>query len=162
MVIVVDDFLDKDVFEELSSVICSDNFPVFYQPHITMKEKDEVDHLVFTHTTYRNGSPQSEFFEWIFTYLLSQLDIKELIRSKVNCYPRTDKIVTHGWHKDFEFSHKSSLLCLNTCNGQTQFKTGEKVDSVKNRMILFDASQLHRSTSCTDQRCRWNIVTNFT
>lgn len=160
MVTVVDNFLDQRVFDEIRSIIISDNFPIFYQPHITLKEKDEVDHLVFTHTTYRDG-PQSQFFEWIDNLLLSNLNIKSLIRSKVNCYPRTDKIVTHGWHKDFEFSHKSTLLCLNTCNGQTQFKTGEKVDSVENRMIFFDASELHRSTSCTDQRCRWNIVTNY-
>ena len=86
---------------------------------------------------------------------------KSLIRIKANLYPKTDKIIEHDFHADFDFSHKSGLYSLNTNNGFTIMEDEEKIESVANRMIIFDASKLHKSTTCTDENFRANIVFNY-
>ena len=69
------------------------------------------------------------------------------------------------------------LLYLNTCNGYTRlanndwkpedgqgeevFSEGNKVMSVRNRLLLHDGSIPHCSTTCTDQRMRILIAFNY-
>ena len=48
---------------------------------------------------------------------------------------------------------------LNTCDGYTVFKNGEKVESVANRYIEFDSNLMHSGTSTTDSKRR--VVINF-
>ena len=50
---------------------------------------------------------------------------------------------------------------MNTNNGYTTFKDGTKVDSVANRMIIFDSELDHTGTTCTDQKSRVIINFNF-
>ena len=40
-----------------------------------------------------------------------------------------------------------------------QFKEGDKVESVANRVVIFDPTLEHRSVTCTDEKRR--IVINF-
>jgi len=80
---------------------------------------------------------------------------------KLNCYPRTDTLQTHEFHRDYPFSHKGCLFGFNTCDGATVFEDGTRVDSVANRAILFDAHELHASTSCTNQKARFNLNINY-
>ena len=105
-------------------------------------------------------------YEFVYDKLIKYLDIKEglkknLHRSKVNCYPRTSRIITHKFHRDFPFSHKGAILSLNTCNGYTILNDGTKVDSVANRCLIFDSSLPHASTTCTNDSVRINVNVNF-
>ena len=85
---------------------------------------------------------------------------KELIRVKGNMYTNQNKFIEHIPHIDYDFKHKGAIYCLNTCNGHTNFM-GEKVDSVFNRMILFNPTVLHNSTTTTDKIVRMNINFNY-
>ena len=38
---------------------------------------------------------------------------------------------------------------------------GQKIRSVANRMLFFDATKLHNSTTCTDEKGRFNINFNY-
>ena len=89
------------------------------------------------------------------------LDIKALIRIKINMYPNTEILKEHGMHIDFPFSHKTALLSINTCDGYTKLEDGTKIDSVANRILLFDASTPHTSSTCTNQPVRVNININY-
>ena len=71
-----------------------------------------------------------------------------------------NKFIEHIPHIDYDFKHKGAIYCLNTCNGHTNFM-GEKVDSVFNRMILFNPTVLHNSTTTTDKIVRMNINFNY-
>ena len=53
----------------------------------------------------------------------------------------------------------TAILYLNTNNGYTEFKSGDKVKSVSNRVVVFDSNLKHRTVTCTDQKTR--IVINF-
>ena len=82
------------------------------------------------------------------------------IRINDNLTPRT---VFHremsGYHIDVSLPGNTSILYINTNNGYTQFKNGDKVKSVANRMVTFDSQKLHSGISCTNQKMR--VVLNF-
>ena len=86
--------------------------------------------------------------------------VKSLIRIKANLYTRTNTIEHHADHTDLPFEHKTALFYLNNNNGLTVLEDGTKVESVENRLLLFDGSKKHHSTSSTDS-VRININFNY-
>ena len=76
-------------------------------------------------------------------------------------YPNTQEIYEHGKHTDYDFSHKAAILYINTCDGYTKLADGTKIDSVENRMLLFDASTPHQSTTTSNTTARFNINFNY-
>ena len=52
---------------------------------------------------------------------------------------------------------------MNTNNGYTLFEDGTKVDSIANRMVVFDGNTKHTgSTHTDDDRFRFVLNINFT
>ena len=56
---------------------------------------------------------------------------------------------------------KGALFSLNTCDGYTGFEDGTQIDSVENRVVFFDATKQHHSTSCSNAPYRLNINVNY-
>ena len=94
-------------------------------------------------------------------FLVKTLKAKSLIRSRVLLYPNQGKFIHHEPHVDFPYSHKAALLYINDNNGFTEFETGERVESISNRLIIFDGSRRHNSTTCTDQSIRVVLAVNY-
>ena len=94
---------------------------------------------------------------------LEEGDFAVLTRIKANFYPHTKTVNEHKPHKDDSFARRwrGAVYCLNTCDGYTGFSDGTKVDSVANRILIFDASTLHNSTTTTTSAGRFNINFNF-
>ena len=69
----------------------------------------------------------------------------------------------HKPHKDNAQARRwrGAIYCLNTCDGYTGFSDGTKIDSVENRLILFDSTQDHFSTSTSNAQARININVNY-
>ena len=55
----------------------------------------------------------------------------------------------------------TAIYYLNTNNGFTKFENGDKVNSVANRMVIFDSNLKHTGTSCTDAHARMLINFNY-
>ena len=89
------------------------------------------------------------------------LDVKSFIRIKINMYPYTETLKEYGMHTDLPYSHKAAIFYINTCDGYTKLEDGTKIDSVANRMLLFDASKPHTPCNCTNQSVRVNINFNY-
>ena len=64
-------------------------------------------------------------------------------------------------HIDYNFSHSGAILSLNTCDGYTKLEDGTKIDSVANRILLFDPGEEHASTTTTNVSARFNINMNY-
>ena len=153
---IIDNFLKKENFDFLKKIIISNRFPVY------ATEDPNLEDLNFTHTLYDiDRGIKSTYFDMVYENLIQYLKPKHIMRSKVNCYPRTKRNITHKFHSDYKFSHKGALLSLNTCNGSTKIKRQGKIKSIENRLIKFDPGEPHASVSCTNQRCRWNIIVNY-
>ena len=48
---------------------------------------------------------------------------------------------------------------MNTNNGWTEFENGDRVDSVENRLVIFDSQMKHAGNTSTDQKIR--VLINF-
>ena len=162
-----DDWLPIDEFNELSDFILGWNFPWFHQRNVALPDTNEEDvtyNSYFTHNlilTDQDEDMVSYLHEPIWKYFQERFPDIYIIRMKVNCFPATSQVYEHLTHTDYDYPHKGALLCLNTCNGYTKMEDGTKVESVANRMIFFDTSKPHNSTTCSDQPKRCNIVINY-
>jgi len=162
---VIDNFLPEEDFKTLESIVIkSHNFPWYFTPLINEFHNDNLDSddksCYLTHLVYNNMKINSDYFE-DFKSILNKLNLKSLIRIKVNFYPNTEKLQIHKPHTDYSYSHKGCILYFNTCNGYTILQDGTKIETVRNRALLFDASLPHSSTSCTDKKARFNVNINY-
>ena len=149
------EFLKKQDIKKLNDLVLSNLFEWFIQG--VYDEQDTQKQ--FVHIFYKNDRPSSPHFP-IIKPILDRLDIKKLMRVKLNLLTKTNEIVEHDYHKDSESSDAlTSILYLNTNNGYTRFKD-KKIKSEANTLITFPSATLHSGTTCTDEGFRLvlNIV----
>ena len=94
--------------------------------------------------------------------LRDKLSAGSYFRIKANLYPVVEKVYTHGFHVDLPYPNVlSAIYFVNSNNGYTYFKGDKliKVESVKNRLVIFPNGLLHSGTTCTDKKAR--VVINF-
>ena len=84
---------------------------------------------------------------------------KEIFRIKINLTMRTEKLFNHVYHIDLPNKCTTAIFYVNSNNGKTIFKQGDEVDSVANRMVVFNSDLEHAATSHTDEKTR--VVINF-
>jgi hypothetical protein len=76
-------------------------------------------------------------------------------------YINQNNLIEHGTHIDSERSIKAAVYYVNSNNGKTIFESGEEIESVENRLVIFDANHPHRSTNCTDEWRRITVNFNY-
>ena len=159
MILIEDNYLEKETFAELQNVFLKSNFPWFYNNGILAdKEDNPIDpYFQFTHQFFKYNKVNSDFYPLLQVFL-DKLGVKALVRIKANCSTKTHQHEKHGFHNDSN-NNITSLFYVNTNNGYTEFKNGKIINSVANRMITFDSNLQHQSVSCTDEKIR--VVINF-
>ena len=171
---IIDDVLPIESFDKLKDFIVFNNqFPltidggVGYGPDNKDydKEKEEDNRNWYaSHVSYINNVPISNSFETIASILspiFEAVNLKSLLRVKTNFYPYTHEIFEHSPHRDYGFDCIAGVLSLNTCDGFTRLEDGTKVDSVANRLLLFNSSLNHNSSTTTNAKGRYNININY-
>ena len=168
--LVIDNFLEKQTFQEMKNHMFGLNFNWFYNNSIDFA--DDLNKFQFTHTFYReNVGVNSEDYS-ILSSIIAKLNIKNTIRIKANLLTKTFDIVKNKLHVDVYnqlmkhinenepfLNYKTAIFYMNTNNGYTEFEDGSIVESVENRMVIFPSEISHRGTSCTDENVR--VVINF-
>ena len=164
---VIDNFLDEEYFDTLATLFTDKEktenvgMPWYFQSNITGYHNVVEDNIFYmTHMLYDGDMPMSPFYDNLIP-LLKKLDLKCLIRVKGNLYPNTETPHEHPMHTDYDFPHSGAILSMNTCDGYTKLKDGTKIDSVANRILLFDASNEHCSSTTTNVPARINININY-
>lgn len=157
---VYDNFLPDDAAKSISDLLLSTDFPWFYHPFVAYSSAVEPKDYYFTHTFFSNHTINSDHF-YMLSPLLERVSARALVRCKANLYPNVDKIIENDVHRDWPFPHRGFVYYINTNNGYTGFENGLRVESIANRILLFDSSTPHFSTSCTDEKVRVNINCNF-
>jgi hypothetical protein len=160
---VIDNFLDDDAFAILQSKIShTEQFPWFFSNGIAWKtEKEILWDFQFVHTFYNESLGKSTEIVHLAP-LLKKINPKVVHRLKANLGPITDKPRQTDWHTDFQDRVcTTAVFYLNTNNGYTAFKNGEKVESVANRLLTFDSRLEHAGVSCTDKNFRAVINLNY-
>lgn len=158
---IIDNCLPQEEFIKIKDSILNRSFPWSLTPTVTHKEENlpNVASYYFTHQFW--GGFHTEPEAQIFAPILNFLECRAIIRIKANLYPSTETIIHHDNHIDYEFSHHGAIFYLNTNNGLTILEDKFEVQSIENRLLIFDPSKLHHSTTCSDDKCRVNVNFNF-
>ncbi len=166
---VYDQFLKEDDFKKLDRVFCQDVATWHYNDHAVYPhdESDDTDYnFQFVHSVYRDCQFVSEHHQLVYP-ILANLDAKVMLRMKFNLGIRTPNIVEREFHQDYydvlpeDVPYKVAIFYLNTNNGYTLFETGDKVESVANRIVIFDGKLKHCGTTCTNSKTRVVLNINY-
>ena len=160
---VIDNLLDINIFKTIQEKILAEQTPWFFQESVefarTHKEYKENKNAYFSHLIF-DKKINSSLFETIMP-ILDFINYKALIRIKLNLYPRSEKLIIHRPHKDYEYKHKGAIFYFNTNNGKTILENKVQIDSKENRILLFDPSKFHQSTNTTNTKARINMNINY-
>ena len=161
---IIDDFLWKDDHKFFVDLFEHKDFPWFICKKVAAQEVPEEyeRQWYMTHMFYDN-TICSDYYGSIEEKILRHKDfptVFAMLRIKGNMYPGAEKLSEHAPHSDTNFTHMGAIYYINTNNGYTLIE-GQKVESIANRMVIFDPSIPHNSTDCTDEPYRMNINFNF-
>ena len=162
---IIDDFLPQNKFQVIQDFFMGPDIPWYYNKNVDYPDDlGSLDDFQFTHTFFRNDPGDvgitTLLERWrILRPYLDKFNYSAMLRVKANLNTRTSKIDKRRWHIDTTLRCKTAIAYMNTNNGYTSFKDGTKVDSVANRVVIFNSQLSHKGATCTDQKTR--VVINF-
>jgi hypothetical protein len=159
MIKTIDNFLDTNTFLNIQKLLLGFDFPYYYQQAVANSQ--DTSDFYFNHTFYLNDQQQSSSFSNVVLPIIGKHGFKKLLRAKCNLYTRKEKQTSNAFHLDFDIPHTVLLYSVNTNNGYTMFKSGEKIYSKENQLIIFDGLLEHCSVIQTDEKIRVNVNINI-
>ena len=165
---VIENWLPKELNENILTTMTSDWFPWFYHDYVATQKEKSGDEYYFTHTFFDDVKKEinSGFYEDLINPVLFLIGADlPLIRVKANLFTKRDKRVKYGFHSDYNKEqykeHTTFVLSLNDNDGYTEFENGAKVESVGNRFVSFPSELKHRGTTCTNSKVRSVLNLNY-
>tara|TARA_S200000501_G_C20852990_1_gene756516 strand:+ start:1483 stop:1965 length:483 start_codon:yes stop_codon:yes gene_type:complete len=157
--IVKDNILKKEDADYIESFLSGFYFPYYINQIVPPKN---VKDYQMTHIFFDDNTIKSDFFN-ILKPILNYLKPKALVRIKTNLIYKSNTINIHGYHTDYNYKNlKTAIYYVNTNNGFTIFKKdSNKIISEKNKILIFDSSEEHSGTNCTDKPFRIAINFNY-
>ena len=159
---IYDDVLDKQFLEYINFSILKMKWELHYS---TPNQKTP---LFFNSLTIDKNVQRDEYvflFNIIFSIIKEEPEAKGknifLERGYVNLYPFG---IGSDWHKDSDYSTSSTLLFYPSdwkeeYGGATEFQEPEeKVEYIKNRLLIFDGIRPHRSAVHQNPKNRYTIA----
>ena len=164
---IIDNFLETETFEMIRGYFFGPQVAWKFNPYKVCAE-EKLDSFQFTHTIYH--AMRYPIFKEMSMEALDPIFFKlehehggmdTVLRIKANLTPRTIEPEYTDYHKDTSQNNITAIYYLNTNNGFTRFEDGQKVESVSNRMLLFDAQTNHSGVTCTDEKVRGVLNINY-
>jgi len=153
-----ENFLDQKTFNTIKKEM--ELMPWYYSSYTA--GTSDISNFFFFHLLYSNGKVQSDqYFHSLLLPILGKIGFKYLHRAKLNLYTKQEKQIKTQYHQDETVPHTVYLFSLNTNNGYTEFKNGEKIKSKENTMAIFSGDLEHRSVNQSDEDTRINLNINF-
>jgi len=184
-----DNFLTQTEYEALYNAFKSHEVNWYYDDFINSPVDDDSDYnFQFVHPIYHYNENGPLFLEdsknWynrlrliksshkkLIDPILFKLNVEVLLRMKFNMNIRTNEIIESNFHVDIGTSlpyldlnpneYKIAIFYLNSNDGYTLFECGRKIESVANRVVIFDGKLKHCGTSCTNQKNRIVLNINY-
>lgn len=170
---VIDNFLSEEDHRRILDTMTSPYFPWYYNDQVAFKDPNWNpdtslgnffdEYYYFVHMFFYEHDVKSNFVSALKP-LIDKINPKALIRVKGNLYTTLYRDAEDANHTDFPYPHKGAVYYVNTNNGKTIIDDGKeihKIDSIANRILLFDPTVPHRSTHPTDVKKRININFNY-
>ena len=171
---VIDNFLSNDEFQKIRDGILFEGDFVWSLSHgktpdqceddLELQERVKDVNFQFVHTFFDDSQWYSNKAQLIVP-LFQNLDYLSLIRIKANLTMPSSSITSYGFHTDVHpdvslgRSFNTAVFYLNDNDGHTLFENGDKVDSVANRIVIFDGNTKHAASTFTN--APWRAVVNL-
>lgn len=142
---IIDNFLHKEVYQEIKDVMLGTKVAWFAQ---NGKTKPNEGDRQLTHLFYDNNTPNSEWFK-LLDPIRKKLKVSAIIREKANLTFYNNK-VDDIFHIDTgKIKHATTSLFYLTDRGATIFKINneKKVKAKENRMVTFDSTTYHKAVT---------------
>ena len=168
---VIDNFLEQESFNELQKFFMSPRSQWRFVDFVVSKDQDnQKKDGYFVHSfrdlhpvTFEDRFPISPNYDVLYKLLdklKKKVNFNQILRIRSSLFPRREKQNSDAFHVDYKFDHKVCIFYINTNNGYTLFKTGEKVESVANRLLIFDGLKEHSTVVQSDTSARYIININ--
>ena len=162
---VIDNFLPEGEANQIKYTLMNDEYFPWYCNHTVVDRihEDFLENYQFTHTFYKDYTPVSSYMALVAP-LVEKINPLAIMRIKANLGPIRQTRVEFPYHTDFkgvEFGTKTAIYYVNTNNGVTILKDGTEIESVANRLVIFDQNIPHTGTTCSDQKFRCLINLNY-
>jgi len=167
---IIDNFLPEEQFNNLHNLMMGGGM-IWHYSDVVDYDGDNEDRFQFSHLFFKPNEGFISPLPDLVRPFIDLLQIQVLIRIKANLNVKGQENNIDGkFHHDHNFvgsrlpdgtlTSYTAIYYVNTNNGYTLFKDGNyKVDSVANRLVIFDSSKLHKAVNCTDEKTR--VVINF-
>ena len=164
-----DNFLKQTEHEALYNVFGTQDVNWYYNDFINSPMDDDSDYnFQFVHPMYHYDESGTTLikspYKKLIDPILSKLNVQILLRMKFNMNTRTNEIIESNFHVDNSTSpnaYKIAIFYLNSNDGYTLFECGRRIESVANRVVIFDGKLKHCGTSCTNQKNRIVLNINY-
>lgn len=160
---VIDNFLRKDIFQELKHVVLSDRISWNFKNYLAYPG-DNLGGVSFAKFLYdKNQITHPQYFQ-IVEPLIQRANINTLYRAILNLVPKQPNKIPSGIHTDHSFPHNVLLYYVNTNNGSTILDPkgkNIKIECVENRAVIFDGNIPHQGILQSDTPTRININLTF-
>lgn len=158
---VIDNYLPDADFTRIQRTLMGPDFPWYLNNNIIRPtDPFHKNDFQLVHALYNQPAQASPFLQ-VLDPLIGAINPKALIRIKANLGPITAEHYETGYHNDYPFPCKTACFYINTNNGYTKFETGEVVESVANRLMIFDSNMRHTGATQTDEKVRVVLNLNF-
>jgi len=168
---IIDNFLEQDNFIELQKFFMSPRSQWRLIDFVVSKDQDnQKKDGYFVHSfrdlhpiTYKDRFPISPNYDVLYSLLDKlgkKVNFKQILRIRSSLFTRRERPHPDAFHVDYKFDHKVCIFYVNTNNGYTLFKDGEKVESVANRLLIFDGLKEHATVVQSDTSARYIININ--
>lgn len=165
MIEILDNRIPLMALRQFYDKVSSPMFPWYFSPVVenigNVSEEEKKLNFQFAHTLYNNNVPRNEWFNSLSGILDFVPDYHSLVRLKINFNPCYSEVREHSYHVDVPFDCKTCIIYLNTNDGYTSFESGEKVESVEGRMVIFPSNLYHTGTTCTNASGRFVVNINY-
>ena len=165
---IIDNFLPEKEFQKLVNAITGISPAIDFRIVTAVEDasgSEDYWSWYMIHMVYAMDMPQSKIYSDICRMFVPKFyevaNFKTMSRIKINAYPYTNTLKEHKEHTDNKFSHTGAVFSINTCDGYTKIKGETKVQSIANRIVFFDGSEPHQSTTTSNAKLRYNINFNF-
>ena len=181
---IIDNFLSEEDWQKQYDLFFCPKHTIKWNFHEVKHQPDSYffQYMFQNHRVYGNDesvfiSPMNnasknhiEHYDIALEPILKHYPHKELLSARTNLFTRMsnnfsfEKPDPHGvgLHTDHgsEFNYLTMIYYINTTNGGTYFANGEgSVQSIKNRLVVFDGHTFHRHIYQTDEKAR--VATNI-
>lgn len=167
---IIDNFLSEEFYNYLSKDLKGEDIPWFFRYEDTSKKSilNKTNNGFFSFCYYNNLRPDHPLFDKHIVPILKKLNVISCLQVRANLTVRDKDHLESGFHTDCVEEKspciETAILYLTTCNAKTVLKIGEKkvfIDSLENRLLLFDNSIQHKVIYQNDCHKRYVINFNF-